>query len=265
MTNIHRIDDDELLVRGPVAAGASDIDVSISSIGFTGTFENVIRVAGSAYDDSVYERVMIPVIYNGAGAFGSQWRTDIALHNTGATEIAIRGADSLDAGETRPLPAPGNAPAGYFLDIGRFSDDVFEANALVRDLSRQQDGIGTEMPIVREHDWRRGKIVLMNVPGGANYRVTVRAYLFDGTPSASFSVPYRVYAMNGTAVLAQGQVFFTRSDDGPSFGTFEAPQTASGLLRYEIGAVPKGSDRRLWAFATVTNNTTQHVTIISPQ
>jgi hypothetical protein len=34
-------------------------------------------------------------------------------------------------------------------------------------------------------------------------------------------------------------------------------------LRIEVGPAPGGV--KIWGFASVTNNTTQHVTVISPQ
>lgn len=262
--DMHRLSDDEVLVRAPLPDGTQSIDVDIIAGGFTAKLTNVIRVAGSAYDPALYERVLIPVIYNGPGAHGSQWRTDVALHNSGNTAITVRGREPLNAGETRMLLTPDSAPGGFFLDIGRFSGDVLHTNALVRDVSRQAEALGAEMPVVREGDWRSGKAVLMNVPGSANYRVTVRAYAFDGTPETVLTLPYAIYPMNGTAAVATGNITLAASADGPAYGTLERSLPA-GAFRYEFGPLPEFADPRFWVFASITNNTTQHVTVITPQ
>ncbi|HEY0142715.1 MAG TPA: hypothetical protein VGF48_17580 [Thermoanaerobaculia bacterium] len=263
--SIQAVSDDEVLVRAAIAEGTQNIDVHIDSGQLTARLEKVIRVAGATYDPGLYERVLIPVIYNGPGAHGSQWRTGVALHNSARTPITLRARDSLAEGETRPLVTPDSAPAGFFLDVGRFSADVLHVNALVRDISRQAEAIGAEMPVVREHDWRRGKAMLMNVPGSASYRVTVRAYAFDGTPETTLTLPYAIYAMDGSAPLSTGNVRLTASADGPAYGSFEYSHSSGVPLRYEFGPLPEFADPRYWVFASITNNATQHVTIITPQ
>jgi hypothetical protein len=265
VTDIHVRSDDEVLVRANLGEGTQNIDVEIDAIAFSAKLDNVFRVAGPLYDPGLYERVLIPVIYNGPGAHGSEWRTDLSLHNSANTDITLRGRDSLVAGETRPLVTPDSAPGGLFLDVGRHSGDVFHVNALVRDVSRQAEALGTEMPVVRESDWRRDKAVLMNVPGSGSYRVTIRAYAFDGTPEANLVLPFTVFAMNSTPALRSGTMRLNPSVDGPAYGTLELDHPSEVPLRFEFGPLPEFADPRYWVFASITNNATQHVTVISPQ
>jgi hypothetical protein len=66
--------------------------------------------------------------------------------------------------------------AGLLLRVSTPEADRFELRSRVRDLSRESDSAGTEVPIVPESDLRAGPIYLLDVPVGAQMRTALRVY-----------------------------------------------------------------------------------------
>jgi hypothetical protein len=113
------------------------------------------------------------------------------------------------------------------------------------------------VPSVPETQFRRG-VVLTGVPNDARYRVLLRVYGYPG------SYPVAVRLRDD----ATGE-FLTRQDltlSGSDMSYLQLPITAdptSKSVRVEVTAT-QPSDPPIWAFITLTNNTTENVTIITP-
>ena len=60
--------------------------------------------------------------------------------------------------------------------------------------SRNAFSAGTEIPIVRENDFKN-RIVFLNVPSDSRFRVALRIYAHPGTNP--LFVPVRIFRMNG--------------------------------------------------------------------
>jgi hypothetical protein len=158
--------------------------------------------------------------------------------------------------------AYGNRPAGLVLFVPRGSDLAFTSH--VRDVSRDASQWGTEMPVVRERD-TRDQVIFSNLPFDPRYRLQLRIYGIDGV-----SIPL---------VVSSGPNFHREVDvRGPCTETpCNSNEPAYASLDLGVISPPPGfpntiileqqldQPRRLWAFITVTNNDTQHVTVISPQ
>jgi hypothetical protein len=135
---------------------------------------------------------------------------------------------------------------------------------LVRDLSQQSKAFGTEIPVVREKDFFDHTLELLNVPTDSLFRVTLRVYDL-GTPA---SIKVDILPMDASDPVVSTFVFpVGRNPEYAQIldllGSF--PQLAGkGPLRISIEPPAPGA-ATLWAFASVTNNETQHVTTISPQ
>jgi hypothetical protein len=231
-----------------------------------------------AGDLGSFERILIPTIADRPvpGAFGSQWVTEISGRYTGDQQLQIyfpTCPDGLPCGlRFVPPDTPfgseafyhgGVAPHGAILRTRPSLADNTLISARVRDLSRSRETWGTELPVVRESRLSRDPVVLLNVPNDDRFRVMIRMYDFEPTISGN---PFHVtvYPLDGdtpvsdfmmpTAELS-GAVYFAVASD------LLLPVNAPDRLRVEIRtAIPS----KIYALASITNNETQHVTIVTP-
>ena len=127
---------------------------------------------------------------------------------------------------------------------------------------------------MREKDFRTGKLNLAQIPLDHHSRIAVRLY---GPDSEAMPVSIRLYGFGDPKPpIAQAAIQLVAppcSTDPcdamvPSFAMIpdleEAFPQIAQLDRVRIEIEP-GPAYRFWAFATVTNNQTQHITIVTPQ
>ena len=225
-------------------------------------------------DPAFFEQVLIPVSINGPGAFGTQWSTVFVLYNANDYRLPKPFAVVCDPA---PCFVPGprslfglnslNAPEGLTLSVPRQAAKRVTFGLLARDLSRQRDALGTELPVVRETDLRDGEFSLLSVPADPRFRVALRLYGIDDVRG----VVLRIHAMDDTSsnVLVQKVTLRPPSyrSGSATFGyvgdllTHYPQIVGKGPLHLEVDA----NGARVWGFISVTNNETQHVTVISPQ
>jgi hypothetical protein len=236
------------------------------------------------------ERVLLPVAIQGEvpGAFGSRWVSELVITNTGLTPAEIGGSidygcwgivpcmpPSLPARATaypRPELLTEGIPAGFlFLHSGA---DALAIHLRVQDVSRQAQTWGTEVPVVRESDAFTTVVHLQDVPVTPGFRQLLRIYGFDGG-----AVRIRVYRIVPTTqfpdraqpdeLLGEHAVALP----SPAFGLKNVPAYAqidladlpasdATRVRLEIESATEGL--KFWAMVSVTNNETQHVTLITP-
>ena len=254
------------------------------------------------------------------GAHGSVWKTELSLYNGSGRALGLtEGYDSVDVGPLIPeeclavrceglivsipkdtafdasaaLYTPSNAPfPGMFLYVKREISSGLSYSLRVRDVTRQRDSWGTELPVVRSSEFRRTPIQLLNVPLDDPFRQTLRIYEVSNTypfeehglNAPQFKV--RFFSMTGSSNLALHELVVrpetTRLHTGgneslikgcaytplyPNYtevsgfrSNLPADQTS---VRIEIE--PLGATKGFWAFVAVTNNETQHVTTVTPQ
>jgi hypothetical protein len=189
-----------------------------------------------------------------------------------------------------------NPNAGVFLRVD--DPDAITFQLRVQDLSRQSETWGTSIPVVRERDVHTTPLRLIDIPVGSGFRSALRVYHFDpiqDLPQAAVRV--RIYDMCGvgqfdhdcpTAPLAEAILVLKKEsqiENNPNFPNFSMigdlraafPQLGNvepidipavnyhrpAAVRLEIE--PLTPNLRFWAFVSVTNNETQHVTVITPQ
>lgn len=276
---MREVSDDEIVVRPPMLGATGSVDVAFAVHDKSMTIRNAIRVATPEFDPSLFERILIPVIYNGAGAQGSQWRTDVVMHNHSNafiprlfTQEQLIGCVPgycdvpLEPGETRVLGID-DAPGGYLMHVARGQQDDLAINVLFRDLTRQSTALGAEMPVVRESEFLSGRSAILNVPTHQKYRIALRGYAFYlGT------IPFKVYRMDGTLLLENGMLSLRGGDDVTPYHDVigdlmdRYPELSGmGPFRIVFEGLDSIGDDRYWVFASITNNETQHVTLITPQ
>lgn len=260
------------------ARAAGPVDVSVEVGTKVLTVRSTLRVLDPAAtpDESVFERILIPVLYNGGGANGSQWRTELEMRN-----LSQKGSLRFFPNVMQPLAASvptgpqkvvitHQSTKGVVLFIPRNIADDVRFGLLVRDVSRDQSAWGTEVPVVRERDSQLGDTPLMlaNVPFDDRYRLTLRLYSIDGGP-LTFDVftAETPFVSRNVSIEPACETPPCNSVD-PGFASVDLgalmPELAGRGAR-SIFIRPWTPARPHWAFVSVTNNTTQHVTTISPQ
>ena len=249
----------------------------------SGEFTRVTRAGFRYYDRaaqplaSMFERVLLPVYHNGPGAYGSQWVTEVRARNSGSGVIEPFRGPAIPVERPQQLVFAEPVPKGVLLFLPREAADSLHFQTLARDTSRQAADWGTEIPVVRESAFRSDAIELLNIPIDPRFRVTLRVY---GLESLHDSVRLTVYSMSTGASLDSVTVNLSgASECGPSSscasdapahwvnGDFAAAfaYLGAGQDRIGIRLEPMNDVQPIWAFATITNNETQHVTVISPQ
>lgn len=225
--------------------------------------------------DKFFEKVLIPVILNGPGGFGSNWVTELSLRNDNDYRVEpwrpIAGSSAI--APVKPLLfGSGSAPSGLFLVVPRQAAAGLSFHAAVRDTSRSDSEWSTEIPVVRESDFSSSRIELLDIPVDARFRTMVRIYSpINPMPGYASFVHVIVYSLDDGSILRElYPSLFDASGCNDATSCAEHPSYASvadltaGVSPGRVGVQIQGNVP-LWAFATVTNNETQHVTVVSPQ
>lgn len=252
-----------------------------------------------------FERILLPIVIDGEipGAFGSRWAARLAIMNTSADGIRIFGYNPYPGGCVilcPPVPttppgitffpsiAPGSMSQGAIIEVERRSATSVRFNLRIQDVSRQSQTWGTEIPVVREAELFTGTIHLLAVPLSSAFRSTLRVYDIDAQRGAQFRLRfYRLNPAVQSPIAIVGPVFtpdtllaeriLTLQQEQRQFGHPELdlgyfelsslgtiPELAgTGQARIDVQPLTPGL--RLWAFVSVTNSETQHVTLITPQ
>lgn len=270
----------EIDVRAPDHA-AGPVDVTVESD------NSVLRSPGAFYyvpslvqqlDPAFYEPVLIPVIYSGPGAYGSSWDTEVVLRNENDYDLTFPEGSIFSPSCGIILPCAGRPlshaaielrgiqyPTGYVQFVPRQAAPNIHFGVLVRDLSRQAEALGTEIPVIREKEILNHPFELLNVPTDSRFRVGLRLYgLGGGFPHITIS------SLNSDSPLVSMDMQLSTTASGLFAGTRPAYAQISDLIAAYPQLAGQGPlririDRGDWAFVTVTNNDTQHVTTITPQ
>jgi len=276
---VEQINTNTIIVRAP-QHDAGTVDVSVSAAGQT--LRSIAGFhyfsSGSTPDLAFFEPVLFPVMLSGPGAFGSSWLTEATLRNENDVPLTTAAPNVFEIHGCEPLCDPrvaahatafnaGNQPTGFEMFVARSLAQKVHYGLLVRDLSRQAEALGTEIPVVRENDFYDRQFTLLNVPSDPRFRVSLRLFRLDGGTSLRIRVR-QLRAENAplvdtdVALSTTANGSYTLGFIGDLLTTY--PQLVNkGALRIEIDGV--GPQRATWGFASITNNNTQHVTVISPQ
>jgi len=257
-----------------------------------------MSASGAIAAAPVFERILLPVAVRAPinGAFGSVWTTTITILNAADRPVDIRGYDWAPAGcgipecggppptpsgvtfFPKPLPSP--LPGSLLYVDSTAAADV-HVGLRLQDLSRQSETWGTEVPVVREKDMYVTTFELLDVPLTDGFRQILRLYNVNavGTPVAHARVRFyrvdpAVYSLTdpfgprppADPLLLEETVTFAVNN---GLGYAEIPNIAAmsslmGSSRVRIEIIPVEPNVLLWGFVSVTNNATQHATLITP-
>jgi hypothetical protein len=232
------------------------------------------------------ERVLLPIYSPPVfGAHGSQFVTELYIGNPGSTPVTIRNLEIactdtvcagpgfpeapyvLKAGEQlAPGPLIPTGKPGRFLVLEGDDVDPISMNLRVRNVSENAVDYGTEIPVVRESEFRINEIVFYGVPSDSRFRNMLRVYSIAPVDvlvmveheMISDPLPVRVRLTGLTDLL------------DPAYGVFIAFPKDVGTVSVRIVADPDfvsllPIEIPLWAFITVTNNSTNAISTLTPQ
>ncbi|MGA7616679.1 MAG: hypothetical protein WBX15_16015 [Thermoanaerobaculia bacterium] len=162
------------------------------------------------------------------------------------------------------LPSDGR---GLFLYVDRPGNAEVSFQLRLQDVSRQAETWGTSLPVVRERDTFSGTLELLNVPTDARFRSTLRVY--DFAVRFKSQVTVRFYNMDSDELLLQLPLTLATHEASlaPQALLIDLPLAYPELASAEnlrITIDPATPGMQFWAFVSVTNNATQHVTMVLP-
>jgi hypothetical protein len=252
-----------------------------------------------------YDVVLVPAFFFGSGAHSSEWETRVTVTNVGESlatmpEPMLGRPFDIDCdppdGDLRPFDVRAlcsgyASPAGVLLYVPRALDDRdVQISARVRDITRNAQSAGTEIPVVHERDFRSTEFLLTNIPADARFRTNLRIYggLEAFTEESRFihpggTVGLEIYDSDNlftplvsTTIELAAPEFFNGSARPirPAYASIadlvvEFPQLRT-VDEYTIRIIPYQTivdpprEQSNWAFVTITNNETQEVTTVSP-
>jgi hypothetical protein len=268
------------------------VDVSVSVYQADGAdpnydvFENGFSFEGDVY--TAFDPLLFPIFVPPVpGQAGSEFVTTARLWNKGLTPVSFFGYDRTCTLIDPPISATdlfGLAPREeyeltlfpecsdsiaklFFIPKG---DESLAASLRVSETSKQAQNHGVEIPVVRLEDFSEESIALLDVPVDPKFRLTLRIYgLNRGTNFVNVSFGNRAIQVP----LRRGQTLFDPSyaevtDFAPADTAPPSPRRESMTVLVDV---PRGAGgvnipgSPIWAFITVTNNETQHITTITPQ
>jgi hypothetical protein len=201
-----------------------------------------------------WRRILVPLGSTEApGENGARWKVETTMHGPAT---ALR--------------------AGLITQFLYTQDEKnVQLNSRVWDTARATLTAGSEIPAVREEDFRSTTLALLGIPVAPHYRHTLRVYDFDGRGGARVAI--RVYANDETEPRANVERTLTlqtgeKVTDAalplvPAYLQLDPATLGSvaGASTIRIEVEPLDPGVRLWSFVSVTNNQTHHVTTFSAQ
>ncbi|HYI08196.1 MAG TPA: hypothetical protein VEK57_03915 [Thermoanaerobaculia bacterium] len=275
----------DILIRTPDHADGL-VDVSLSTpIGDSVVAPKAFRF-GRALGAGDYERVLFPVTFEGPGAHGSDWTTNIIVRNDSPLTVETAplfwlNPDSTTSGPPilGPFPPAGRArfrelgsQAGRFLYIPRGLESFFSYSSHILDQSRAGTNLGTEIPVVHVGD-TSNRIRLVNVPLDPAFRARLRIYEWDSQPrfvtvtviNVLEDEQHIIRLRLDAAVITCPTTPCLQPEPGYAALDFSTIPALAGAALGDVIIESETGDARLWAFVSVTNNETQHVTLYTPQ
>lgn len=263
--------DTQIVIETPEHGnGLVDVHVSSASGGRT-----VVR-NGFRFGRGGFKRVLVPVAWRGEvqGAFGSRWTTTLSgrvfdlntfleVTRTPYSEPPHRVQNAFVFDD---LP---EREGGIFIYVPE--EQYVDMSLRIRDVSREAENFGTEVPLVTAEETSPAlAVVLFDIPIGPKYRSTLRVYSFEGRRPWGFSI--MIFPRDGTEQL----LFQSRHTFGYPIEEFPSvpgywqldvgsllPAGYTGRVDVQVWGVPPWGTR-IWPMISVTNNDTQMVTIVTP-
>lgn len=242
-----------------------------------------------------YERLLLPVVVSSAlpGEYGSSWLTQVTITNGAAEPVSIfpYGVSNVcSACPQQPMtpakrtffamvPVDRTYDRGTFLYVDRAHLSDVQITLMLKEMSRP-DTWGTALPVVMEESFSQATIHLNEIPTTTQFRTTIRIYGLE--PLDQTAVRLQLYGCGDALQPAPfedpllGETEFVLSIPAapilqptlfPAYLELRGTDVigpAANFSRVRLALTPLTPGKRIWAFASVVDNVTQQVTILTP-
>ena len=242
----------------------------------------LLRSLGQFIFEPKVEEIIIPIAFQPiSAAFGTRWVSDISVFNDSDDSVAIDpelcfvypiGPVTCSQPRRRVPPhssmriePSGDAdyPAMHLLPPADHASNL-HFTVRLRETSRDPDGAGTEIPVVRSRDFQQQHVWLSAIPTSTRLRATLRVY------TRGDLVTVRVRDNATGELLSEREARRYYPTDSDPFGTLtfsdlleSAVVRAHDKVRIEVES--QRADSPVWAMVTLTDNESQRVQIFTPQ
>jgi len=238
-----------------------------------------------------YDRYLIPVTTGQVpGANGSLWSTEWVVRNNTNWPFAMIWnhcpptvspcPDTLMPPQTttrRPVVSRGDGNDGAYVYVPK--PMLPPMSLRVRDLSQNAQSFGTELPIVRDSDYRSW-MELLDIPTDPKYRATLRLY---GPGPAPHRIDVSVFSESTGQLVEQYSVELSgivhvSPEEFPLHPAYAQLDPLTPAVRASGDRVRIVVSSYMWwslisppppwpayAFVSITNNETQQVTTVTPK
>ena len=235
-----------------------------------------------------YTTILLPVTPSSVqGANGASWVTELTLSNSDFGSIPLfcftgANCNAVAARSVWRVPTPpANAVVPGLMYVP--TSQVRRLGAALRSRNTTQNSTErdfvSEIPVVRQEEFRTNTVEIVAVPIEANYRHMLRVY--DASAMENAQVRVRIWGLDATGTpssevlvdqtltlrTTRGSASPYARPDEPSWAQLADFSDLGGLRGYReahIRIESLSGDRQLWAFVTATNNTTQRFAIYTP-
>jgi hypothetical protein len=232
--------------------------------------------------EDAFDRLLLPVFVPPIrGAFGAEFRTDLRMsldrESTarvpvyGVMDPQIYGANNpweLDHDSRDLRVEEGFGNPGRFIYVPKGMTKELTMNLRAYDVSRASSNYGTQIPIVPASafatDGYSSRIGIIGVPTSPPFRSKLRIY---GTPEAGAALDVDI-EMHGVTERRRVEVGPSGSPYVPGYAELDLPDGGIVNVWISVFAPPISAlitPPDIWAFVSVTNNETQHITTITPR
>jgi len=227
----------------------------------------------------VLDQIIIPIAYLPINAnYGTRWASEISVFNDSDDTVPIDpelcnfiGLWSDCSQSARHVPPHTSMRIEPFSKNPNYPEmilrppadhaDRLHFNVRLRETSRDPDGPGTQIPILRSRDFQQKQVWLTSIPTSTRFRSTLRVY------TRWYSVTVRVTDNATGELLKEWSIPRFYPTDSDPFGTV----TIAGLLEtaevrsHERVRIEVEAGSPVWALLTLTDNESQRVQIFTPQ
>lgn len=245
----------------------------------------VLAPAFNAQSIAQEQQVLVPIAFADgvtlAGAHGTTWVGEVWASNDSTSDIQTLQSQQCQIGCPEPqLPAKSHRTVGLqtaesvdggallYIPTSLTSDVSFSARVL--EVTRQAQPTGFAVPVIREDEYLETAVVLPGIPRGTGVRSSLRIYDPSGQGGGSFTVELlgeNGRIINSFVVTLSAGKFAASTPVTPAYAAVHdlenrASESNGSEDVFHVRVTPTTSGP-YWTFASVTDNETQHVLIIT--
>jgi len=240
---------------------------------------SLFHSTGQFVFEPLLDEIIIPIAFQPINAsFGTRWVSEVSVYNDSDDAVTIDpeicsfiGLASLCGEPVRRVPPHASMsiqPSSSWaaepaMDLRPPADhaDRLHFTVRLRETSRDPEGPGTEIPVIRSRDFQKNQVWLPSIPTNVRFRSTLRVL------TRYFYIIVRVKDDTTGELLFEQTIPRSFPTDSDPLGTVTLSDLlASAAVRtHKKVRIEVEAPSPVWAMLTLTDNETQRVQIFTPQ